>query len=155
MLYHLYYPEEFEALYAIEEVCFQPPFRFSRRYMRSLVDARHTATWIAEDDCRMAGFAIVDWRNDSGELIAYIQTIEVTPEYRGRGVGGELLRRVEGSACAAGAIGIWLHADERNNRAVRLYSANGYSCEGLEPDYYAPGRAALIYWKLLVPKPGC
>ena len=57
-----------------------------------------------------------------------------------------------GSARAAGAVRIWLHVDERNSRAVRLYEANGYSCEGLEQDYYAPGRAALIYWKLLVPE---
>jgi hypothetical protein len=36
MLYRRYLPEDFNALYAIEEACFQQPFRFGRRYMRQL-----------------------------------------------------------------------------------------------------------------------
>ena len=28
MKYRPYKPEDFEALYALEEACFQPPFRF-------------------------------------------------------------------------------------------------------------------------------
>lgn len=99
----------------------------------------------------MAGFAIVEWVRENDELIAYIQTIEVAPEQRKRGVGKELLWRVEGSARAAGTSRIWLHVDEQNNVAVRLYAANGYFQEGSEQDYYAPGRSALVFWKLFHP----
>lgn len=98
----------------------------------------------------MAGFAIVDWYQEEPGLIAYLQTIEVTPEQRGRGVGRELLSHIEDSARAASAVSIWLHVDEQNSLAVRLYEANGYYCEGRQEDYYAQGRAALIYLKLLV-----
>lgn len=149
MNYRLYIPEDFAALYAIEETCFEPPFRFGRTYMRSLVDSEYSATWIAEDDCKMTGFAIVVWTKDKGGPVAYIQTIEVAPEQRGRGVGKELLRRVEGSALAVGAARIWLHVDEKNSLAVRLYETSGYHYEGREPDYYAPSRAGEIYSKLL------
>ncbi len=77
--YRLYQSDDFMQLYAIEEVCFQPPFRFGRRYMRSLVDSPNSITWIAEDEGAMAGFAIVDWGHTNSEVAAYIQTIEVLP----------------------------------------------------------------------------
>jgi len=153
MVYRLYASGDFEPLYAIEELCFLPPFRFGRGYMRYLVDAPNSATWIAEEDGQMAGFAIVDWHRQKVSLIAYLQTIEVTPGQRGRGIGKELMERVETSARAAGAVTIWLHVDEQNNLAVRLYEAHGYTCEGRQQDYYAQGRAALIYLKRLVPEP--
>ena len=149
MLYRPYKPEDFTALYAIEERCFQPPLSFSRRTMRQLVNSPHVATWIAEEDGRMAGFAIVEWAEEAGRLIAYIQTIEVAPEQIRHGIGGELLRRMEGSARLAGAQAIWLHVDAANAGAIHLYEANGYRGEGRIENYYARDRAALIYAKPL------
>jgi ribosomal protein S18 acetylase RimI-like enzyme len=130
MLYRLYTPDDFDPLYAIEEVCFQPPFRFGRRYMRKLIDSPSAA-------------------QEVGGINAYIPTIEVVPEWRGRGVGGELLRRVEDSARGALAQWIWLHVDAENAAAIRLYEANGYRNEGREEDFYSLGRAGLIYGKPL------
>ena len=149
MLYRPYKPEDFAALYAIEERCFQPPLSFSRRTMRQLVNSTHAATWIAEEDGRMAGFAIVQWAEEAGHIIAYIQTIEVAPEQIRHGIGGELLRRIEGSVRLAGAQAIWLHVDAANAGAIRLYEANGYRSEGRVENYYARDRAALIYAKPL------
>ena len=163
MLYRLYKPEDFDALYALEERCFEPPSRFSRRYMRLLVSRANAATWIAEEDRRLQGFAIVEWTDErrgppsdrSSSLgcrcgvTAYIQTIEVAPEMRGRGVGGALLGRIEGSARAAGAGLIWLHVEAANAAAFRLYEAQGYTCDGRQENYYPHGRAALIYAKRL------
>jgi ribosomal protein S18 acetylase RimI-like enzyme len=148
--YRLYTPDDFASLYAIEELCFEPPHRFSRAFMRRLVRAANAATWTAEDEGRMAGFAIVEWAEESGESIAYIQTIEVLPDQRGHGVGHELLRRLQDSAYSAGARTIWLHVDAENQAAIRLYQSNGYLCEGREDGYYGRGRAALIYAKSLL-----
>jgi len=97
----------------------------------------------------MAGFAIVVWAQQKGEIAAYIQTIEVAPEARGKRVGGTLLRRIEESARMAGAAFIWLHVEVGNAGAIRLYEAQGYSCEGRRENYYPLGRAALIYVKRL------
>jgi ribosomal protein S18 acetylase RimI-like enzyme len=146
-------PDDFAALYAIEETCFQPPLRFSRGYMRQLVSGSDAATWIAHEDGRMAGFAIVEWEQKTDGTIAYIQTLEVAPAKRGAGVGTELLRRIEGTARKAGAEQIWLHVDAENAAAIRLYERHGYQFNGREENYYARGRAALIYSKLLVMEP--
>ncbi len=147
----LYQPGDFAALYAVEELCFGPPFRFSRTYMRQLIESPSSATWIAEEAAQLAGFSIVDWSEEPGESAAYIETIEVHPEWRRRGIGAGLLLRVEDSARAAGATAIWLHVDAENSAAIRLYERRSYERQGREEHYYARHRAALIYSKRLVP----
>jgi ribosomal-protein-alanine N-acetyltransferase len=149
VLYRSYKLEDFDRLYALEELCFEPLFRFSRRTMRLLVSRSNSATWIAEDAENMAGFAIVEWTEGRSGLTAYIQTIEVAPEARSRGVGSELLSRIENASFAAGAAVIWLHVEAANTGAIRLYEAHGYHCEGREENYYPLDRAALIYKKRL------
>lgn len=149
MHYRLYKPDDFEALYAIEETCFQPPFRFGRRYMQRLVSAPNATTWIAEDFEKMAGFAIAEWKPSLGDTIGYIQTIEVAPEFRGQSIGCELLQRIEESASEANASMLWLHVDKTNKTAIGLYERHGFKPVGEEANYYAPGRGALLYRKTL------
>jgi ribosomal protein S18 acetylase RimI-like enzyme len=153
VLYRKYIEKDFAELYAIEELCFQPPFRFGRWQMRRLVRSANTATWIAEQDGRMCGFAIADWTEQAGQIAAYIQTIEVAPDSRGQGVAGELLSRIEASARAAGAQYIWLHVDAENASAIRLYETNGYRINGREENYYPYGKAALVCSKPLGAEP--
>jgi [ribosomal protein S18]-alanine N-acetyltransferase len=150
MQYRLYQPDDFEKLYEIEEVCFKPPHRFTRRYMRQLTDSLDTATWIAEEDAKMAGFAIVEWAQQISGLVAYIPTIEVLPEWRGEGIGAELLSRLEDSATAQHCIAIWLHVDAENAPAIRLYERAGYQNSGRAENYYSRNRPAAIYVKSLL-----
>ena len=152
--YRLFEPEDFTALYVIEEVCFQPPHRFSRAYMRQLIGQTDAATWIAEEHEKMVGFCLVEWTRKEDSVLAYVQTLEVLPESRGQGVGIELLRHVESSAHEAGARFIWLHVDAENVNAIRVYEKNAYQVQGREEDYYGPGRAALAYAKVLAPPSG-
>jgi ribosomal protein S18 acetylase RimI-like enzyme len=164
MHYRLFQAEDFHDLYAIEEVCFDPPQRFTRRYMRELLASAEGVTWIAEQNGtsrrgpgeasspvgEMAGFAIVEWAQQVTGIVAYIATIEVLPSYRGLGVGAELLRRLEGSANAERAIEIWLHVDVENSAAIRLYERSGYKKAGRADHYYARHRPAAIYTKGLI-----
>lgn len=150
MDYRLYKPEDFEALYALEEACFQPPFRFGRTYMRDLVKQENAAIWIAEDEGgAMAGFAVVLWDKAQGGVMAYLETLEVRPDLRGKGTGGELLRRCEESARAAGAEAMELHVDAENGAAIGLYRAHGFELQGRQEGYYPQGRAAEVFVKRL------
>jgi len=149
MIYRPYISADFPALYDIEEICFQPPFRFGRRYMRRLLESPGTTSWIAEEDGQIAAFAVADCEWEPTGLRAYIQTIEVLPGMRGRGIGNELLRRIEDSVRHLGAQAIWLHVDSQNAAAIRLYESHGYTCEGRNDRYYPQGRAALVYRKPL------
>ncbi|HTW81673.1 MAG TPA: N-acetyltransferase [Terracidiphilus sp.] len=149
MRYRPYQLADFAQLYAVEEVCFQPPYRFSRSYLRQIVARPDAATWMAEENGTIAAFAIVEWAIDSANPTAYIQTIEVLPNFRRMGVAGELMRRLEGSAIEAGACLIWLHVDAENLAAIRLYEKKGFIRQGREENYYPRGQDALIYAKTL------
>ncbi len=153
MNYRLYLPEDFAALYAIEEVCFQPPQRFTRSYMRQLVQQPNAATWIAEHDRIMRGFGLVEWTEEKPGMVAYVQTLEVLPQARGQGAGRELLARMEASAAQAGAVGMWLHVDAENAAAIHLYERGGYRLSCREEGYYGHDKAALVYAKLLTAEP--
>jgi [ribosomal protein S18]-alanine N-acetyltransferase len=142
-----YSPEDFAVLYAIEELCFGPSFRFSRRYMKRLLEAPRSAAWIAEVDGVMAGFAIVEWSETPRGTTAYIQTIEVAPAFRRRGIASALLARCEGSAMSAGAASLWLHVAAGNAVAIQLYEAHGFTHFGTEEHFYAPNRGAHLYRK--------
>jgi ribosomal protein S18 acetylase RimI-like enzyme len=149
----LFKPADFPALYAVEELSFAPPFRFSRSTMRQLIESPNSATWIAEDvpesKIELIAFSIVEWSEKPSQSGAYIQTIEVLPAFRGRGIGAELLVRAEDSARSAGAHFIALHVDVENAAAIRLYESRGYARQGREEHYYARHRAAFVYAKPL------
>jgi len=153
MLYRPYQPGDFAQLYAVEELCFDPPFRFSRALMRKLIANQNSATWIAEEDPKLAGFAIVDWATVPKGTVAYIQTIEVHPGSRRRGIAAELLKRAEESARAAGATAIWLHVDVENSGAINLYETRGYTRKRREEHFYARHRPAFVYAKPLAAAP--
>ena len=164
MNYRLYRPADFAALYAVEELCFDAPFRFSRALMRKLIANPNSATWIgegklaeekiAEESKELTGFAIVDWATVPKGTVAYIQTIEVNPAARRQGTGSELLRLSEVSALVVGATAIWLHVDVENTAAMRLYEGRGYARKGREEHFYARNRAAFIYAKSLAAAAG-
>ncbi len=153
MHYRLYQPEDFDKLYAIEVATFQPPLRFTRRYLASLIEAENAATWVAAVDSEPGGFAVLEWFENGDEISSYLQTIEVLPEHRGRGVATELLRRVESSARGAHATTLWLHVDAANNTAIRLYEKQGFSLRGRKAHYYGAETEALIYRKCLLSEP--
>ena len=149
MHFRLYQAGDFSRIYAIEAVCFDPPLRFGRGVMRQLIASPCAATWVAEQDGAMFGFAIVEWTAEPDNITAYIPTIEVLPAQRRRGVGMELLHCLEGSAAREGAALIWLHVDPGNDAAIRLYRAAGYERKGRHEHYYERYRAAEVYMKML------
>jgi [ribosomal protein S18]-alanine N-acetyltransferase len=140
-----YVPSDFASLYALEEICFQPPIRWPRSHMRSLVSSANAATWISEDSGQLTGFAIVDWSGPT----AYIHTLEVSPQHRRQGIARELLARLEQSAQSAGAAAIWLHVDIENAPAIALYQSLGYQKQGREDHFYGRNRPGDAYSKPL------
>ncbi len=145
----LYVPSDLPALYAVEEVCFEPPLRFSRSLMRSLAEDPDCRTWLGILDGVRAGFAMVGVRGDGDPSAAYIWTLEVLPVFRRRGVARELLARLEESAQLAGRTAIELHVSQRNSDALALYEVSGYRRSGADSNFYGKGQDAFRYRKPL------
>ena len=51
-------------IFALDEVCFEPPFRFSARAMRQFAEARNALTVVAENEgrARLRVSALRTWR---------------------------------------------------------------------------------------------
>ena len=145
----LFEASDLRALYAVEEVCFAPPLRFSRSLMRSLANDPNCRTWLGIVDNVRAGFAIVGLSGEDDPSAAYIWTIEVLPAFRRMGVARQLLARVDESAREAGSSAIELHVSERNLDAVALYESSGYMRCGVDAEFYGWGEDGLRYRKFI------
>ncbi len=147
MIYRRYRAEDLTALSAIEERCFVPQLRFTPTYLRQLIKRDETATWVAEDDGTVVGFAIVEWGKSGGGTGGYLQIIEVLPEWRGHGIDTRLMSLAEASASNVNAHAMLLHVDAEDKAAIRLYERCGYRRRGGKGHHSVRGRAALLYMK--------
>jgi len=97
-------------------------------------------------DDKMVGFIAADIRLSQG--MAWIATIGVLPEYRGRGIGSALLEACEQQLQVDS---IRLNVRVSNHPAIRLYKGFAYQQVGRWPHYYSDGEDALIMEKELRP----
>lgn len=79
----------------------------------------------AEDRGTVVGYLSVEVHREDPDFL-YLDDFSVTAEYRGRGIGTELLGKAESYAVTKGIHEIYLHAQKDNEKALRLYFRNGY-----------------------------
>src|SRR6185312_10182246 len=125
MIFRPYRSDDLAALFALDEACFEPPFRFSRAAMRRFAEAKKARVVIAEED-GLAGFCIVHVERVEGGRVGYVVTLDVAEQWRRKGLAGELMRRVEAEAHEAGCWAMVLHVFVGNDGAIRFYERCGY-----------------------------
>ena len=62
----------------------------------------------------------------------YISEISIREEYRGRGIGRELIFLIEKRAKELGFHALYLHAEAESLDALRFYESNGYRKERIQ-----------------------
>jgi ribosomal protein S18 acetylase RimI-like enzyme len=105
-------------------------------YVRFLAEPHGSFALLAERDGALLGYAMVavspveeTWIDDTwrtGPLIGEIETVSVTPEARGQGLGAALLDRIDAELAAAGIEDVVVGAFAANTRALRLYERRGF-----------------------------
>ena len=138
-----YRPGDWKAMYALDVVCFEAPFRFSQREMRRLAEGHGAAVVLADAATVLAGFCIAQLEGDW----AYVVTLDVAPAWRRQGVAAQLMTEVETQVQTAGVHGIALHVYNGNAGAIRFYERMGYGRVGLAENFYGRGLDALVYQK--------
>jgi ribosomal-protein-alanine N-acetyltransferase len=164
-----YTPADIDALVALDDLCFEPPFRFSRTSMCRFAEAPNATTIVAEVKAEMqqdraailAGFAIlhielapegaVDARSDP---IGYIVTLDVAPSCRRQGIATTLMQALERTAVAAGCAALVLHVHTGNATAIRFYHRLGFQLHHTEQGFYGRGLNAEVFFKTLPAPPG-
>jgi len=132
-------PADIDAMYALDLLCFDKPFRFDLRSMRKYATHPEAIVLIAESD---------------GEIrkalhSAYVTTLDVHPHVRRRGIARALVAEAERRAAATGAVSMQLHVFTGNTDAIGFYESVGYQQLLLTEDFYSPGLDAFSYMKSL------
>ena len=145
-----YRPGDWQAMYALDLICFAPVFQFSRGAMRGFAEAPGAVTVLAEAENHgaqgeLAGFCITQLDERTG----YVVTLDVAPAWRRRGLAQRLMAEVESKLHSAGAEKMELHVFTGNEGAIRFYESIGYTQAGTANDFYAQSLHALLYRKTL------
>ena len=78
---------------------------------------------------------------------AQITNVAIAPEYRGQGIGSQLMTELIRQVKARGATAMTLEVRPSNAPAIALYTSFGFRDTGRRPGYYQDnGEDAIIMW---------
>ncbi|BCB02111.1 ribosomal protein S18-alanine N-acetyltransferase [Bacillus sp. KH172YL63] len=134
--------DDLDAVMAIENQSFSIPW--SRDAFLNEIEQNHLSTYlVAEEDERVVGYCGVWLVVDEG----HITNVAVLPDYRGRGVGEALMRKLMDVAGECGARTMTLEVRVTNGAAQHLYRKLGFQDGGIRKRYYSDNQEdALVMW---------
>ena len=128
----------------LEKLCFSAPW--SERSIASELESDYSYWLVAVEDDRVAGYV----GSQSCLPESDVMNVAVYPQYRGRGIGEQLMRRLMEDLREQGMESLTLEVRAGNEPAIRLYEKLGFLQVGLRPRYYVnPTEDALILRKEL------
>ncbi len=136
-------------MHALDVVCFERPFRFTRSAMRRFAEARKARLVIAEEEDVLVGFVILHVEDAVQGRVGYIVTLDVSPSHRRRGLAGLLMQAAERDALPEGCLAVVLHVFTGNVAAIRFYEVCGFVRSHQEVNFYGPGMDAWVFSKRL------
>jgi [ribosomal protein S18]-alanine N-acetyltransferase len=141
-------PSDFEALYRLDQICFEPGIAYSRGELRRFLELPTADGLVAELDGRLAGFAIGYLAREGA---AHVVTLDVHPSFRRRRLGQALLEELLSRFVRAGAREARLEVSTENAGAIAFYRRLGFRRRRRIPGYYGRGRDALEMERFLRP----
>ena len=127
-------PADIPALLALLELLFSLETDFSfdaarqRRGLELLLDRPDARVLAAEVDGRIAGMCSgqLTLSTAEGGPALLVEDVVVHEQYRGRGIGGALLKRIAAWGESRGASRLQLLADRDNGPALEFYRKRGW-----------------------------
>ncbi|MGN1318934.1 MAG: ribosomal protein S18-alanine N-acetyltransferase, partial [Lachnospirales bacterium] len=81
----------------------------------------------------------------------HITNIAVHKDYRNKGIGDSLVKKLIEIAYEKEMIGLTLEVRPSNEAALKLYKNNGFKLEGIRKEYYEDNKEdAYIMWNMLM-----
>ena len=103
--------------------------------------------FVAELCGRVVGFVCAGIEDGGSTIYGHIMNIAVATEFRGKGIGGRLIQRVEYECAVIGAEALQLEVRVSNVTAQRIYQTMGFSQVFVIGGYYPDGEDAIIMLK--------
>ena len=141
-------PEDFEALWKIDQRCFPPGIAYPRRELAAYIQRPGSFTLVAEQDPEkpraVAGFIVAEANR---RHVGHIITIDVLPENRREGLGSELLAAAEARLRQVRCCSVALETAVDNSAALAFYKRHQYNVVKTIPRYYSNHVDALVLEK--------
>jgi ribosomal protein S18 acetylase RimI-like enzyme len=103
--------------------------------------------YVAVKEREVVGFIIL---NMNGPFIGYIQTVCITPAWRSKGIGSQLLQFAE-ERIFRDVPNVFMCVSSFNTEAQKLYRRLGYEIVGELKDYVVSGHAEILLRKTIAP----
>ncbi len=143
-----YRASDFEALVALDQLCFPKTIAYGRREMKLYLHSEGAHCIVAEIAGTIAGFILTERSSE----FAHVITLDVLEKYRRQSVGSRLLEAAEQEARIRGAALMYLETATTNAAAIALWKKHGYRESGTIKNYYGRGQNAFEMLKRLEPK---
>jgi len=121
----------------LERICFNKYSAYHPKQIRYLLKYANSSCLAEVLDGYIRGFIIILFRNRSG--VAGIETINVDPLFRGRGIAKKLLYAAEKEMQSRAVRRVRLEVSAGNASAINLYEKSGFRKVSLLKDYYKYG----------------
>jgi len=134
---------DIDALAAIEKACFAAGYAdkmMSREDFADALSEDEMEVFCCVQDGAVVGYASLILEPDG---IVSFDSLAVSPDHQGKGLGEELFRHVERYCEEKGAPQLNLEIKETNYALLKRYHRYGYKCFDVEPDFYADGWGAI------------
>jgi len=142
--------DDVDELYDIELECFSTEEAFTKEQIRHLIKNKNSIGFVAKIDHKVVGFTIgLINKNEFGDLIGHVVTIDVAMEYRRKGVGIKLLKKLESEFKTKNVKTCFLEVRIDNKAAQSLYKKLGYVEIVCLKDYYGKGVHGILFKKKL------
>jgi [ribosomal protein S18]-alanine N-acetyltransferase len=132
VLLRAYQPQDFDALYKLDQSCFPRGIAYSKTTLRYFLALSSAECLLAVEDNDIAGFIL----SEVDGPLAHIITLDVAEAHRRSGVGSLLLNAAEKNLSTHGVRTVFLETAVDNHAAVNFWSRHGYITEGILKRYY-------------------
>jgi ribosomal-protein-alanine N-acetyltransferase len=146
-----YRPEDFLALWQLDQSCFPPGIAYSQLELRCYIRRPRAFAMLAESrtanlNSAILGFVVAEENRGIGHII----TLDVGAAARRHGIASALLGAAETRLCKEKCHTMRLETSVENFTALRFYKHHGYDVIKTIPRYYSDGVDALLLQKNLL-----
>lgn len=139
--------DDVKTLVSLENRCFDID-RLSERSIRHMILKGNCDFIVARQSDIIVAYILVLYHR--GTHLARLYSIAVLPEYRGQGIGEQLLAEGEHLAILRDCVYMRLEVHTNNRGAIRIYEKLGYRLFDQVKDYYEDHGDALRYQKRIL-----
>lgn len=121
---------------------YNPP---TRREISYFINKAHGACWVVCDGPLVVGYILLEAH--AGRKSLYLNTIALTSDVRGLGLGKGIYSALDIIGMDLGARGLYSHVRHDNEANIHVLEKCGFSLIRREDNYYDDGASGLLYKK--------